>query len=992
MTAAADRHLLFGLLALQNGLIDQGQLVAAFQAWTRDKSKSLADHLEARGDLTATKRALLEALAEVHLEAHAGDAEKSLAAVSANRSTRARLVELGEPEIEATLARVTPAKSGQATEFDDDPDRTATLSVGGSTSDGQRFRLLRPHARGGLGEVFVALDAELHREVALKQILDAHADDLTSRARFVLEAEITGGLEHPGIVPVYGLGAYGDGRPYYAMRFIRGDSLKVAIARFRANAALRGDPGRHTLELRKVLRRLLDVCNAIEYAHSRGVLHRDIKPANIILGKYGETLVVDWGLAKATGSTDPGLGERPLRPGSASGSAETLPGSALGTPAYMSPEQATGDLERLGPRSDVYSLGATLYCLLTGKPPFQGDDLGTVLRGVQKGDFRPPRELDPMIDRALEAVCLNAMEVRPEGRYASPKELAEDLERWMADEPVSAWREPWADRVRRRMKRHRTALAAMAGSSVVAILALSTIATLEGRTNGRLAAANLELRLANERAEHARNRAEESFRQGRQTVNQFFTRVSQERLLNQPGLHPLRRALLQDAQRFYEDFLSQHGDDLTLRAELAGARARVAGITGEIGSLAQATAQFDRAIALWEDLVAAQPDNPTYRAELAGTLNEQLIVLMRLEGRRTEALRTFRHAQDLLEPLVTADPRSAPGRHLLGPILANIAQIRGEQGQPEEAIKDLQRLIGIESQLAVEDRRSLNTSLTVAVAHARLGHILVGQPGGSAPAIASLQRAVEIREAIIREHPGLAEESYGLANDLGDLSALQQMAGELDSAEKSLHKALEIHERLSLQYPGVLNYQGSLAVTYNMMSDLHRRRREPAEALALAQKARSLLERLVSGHPEDTMSRIDLAKSYNNIGRGLQQARDPTEALRAFRRAVDLYEGMPQPDPRNSYNLACNLALCIPLLGARSGAQGTVDVAKLNNNDQMCRVYGDRAIDALRRAIRGGFLNREIFQEDTDLDPIRERSDFQVLLMDMDFPVDPFAR
>ena len=225
------------------------------------------------------------------------------------------------------------------------------------------------------------------------------------------------------------------------MRFIRGDSLKDAIGSFHKDSNLKKDPGARTLALQKLLRRFLDVCNAIAYAHSRGALHRDLKPDNVMVGRYGETLVVDWGLAKSVGrSGDDGYGPLPestvMNP-TKSGSAETIPGSVVGTPAYMSPEQAAGRLDLLGPASDVYSLGATLYTLLTGHVPFHGKDQPDVLRKVERGEFSRPREVSPWLDPALEAIALQAMALRPVERYPSPKALAGDIERWLADEPVN---------------------------------------------------------------------------------------------------------------------------------------------------------------------------------------------------------------------------------------------------------------------------------------------------------------------------------------------------------------------------------------------------------------------------------------------------------------------------------------------------------------------------------------------------------------------------
>ena len=232
---AADRHLLFGLLALQTGLIQQAQLIAAFHAWTCDKSRSLADHLVALGHIDAAPAPLLRPWPTCTSRAIRAISRESLAAIPTGRSMRERLALLADADLAVPLGYAGMTR----THADDDADRTASYSMGTATSDGLRFRVLRPHARGGLGAVFVAMDTELHREVALKQMLDHHADDPVSRQRFLVEAEITGGLEHPGIVPVYGLGTYADGRPFYAMRFIRGDSLKEAIDRFHGDRCAR---------------------------------------------------------------------------------------------------------------------------------------------------------------------------------------------------------------------------------------------------------------------------------------------------------------------------------------------------------------------------------------------------------------------------------------------------------------------------------------------------------------------------------------------------------------------------------------------------------------------------------------------------------------------------------------------------------------------------------------------------------------------------------
>jgi eukaryotic-like serine/threonine-protein kinase len=878
--AAADRDLLFGLLALQNALIDQSALVAAFHAWTREKTRSMAEHLVSRGDLDAEQRALLEALVVQHLKKHGGDTEKSLAAISAGRSTRERLAQIGDSDLGRTLTCV----GSGSTQHDDDADRTATYSVGSATSDGQRFRVLRPHARGGLGAVFVALDAELHREVALKQILDDHADDPESRARFLIEAEITGGLEHPGVVPVYGLGSYADGRPYYAMRFIRGDSLKEAADRFHADASLKADPGRRSLELRQLLRRFTDVCNAIDYAHSRGVLHRDIKPGNIIVGKHGETLVVDWGLAKAMGRTDPGLesGERALLPSSASSLAGTLPGSALGTPAYMSPEQAEGDLEHLGTRSDVYSLGATLYYLLTGRPPMTGE-IGEVLGAVRRGDFPPPRRHDATIDQALEAVCLKAMALRPADRFDSPRALAEDVERWMADEPVTARREPAAERARRWMRRHRTAMTAAAAAALMAIAGLVVVLAVQGRANRDLQAAY--------------TREQDRFDLAMEAIKTFHTGISEDLLLKQKEFQELRTNLLRGAQAYYGKLerLLHDRTDRRSRAALGEAFAEIGDLTDQIGSKEEALALQRRSLAVREELASAAGADSKSRTAL-GVSVEVIARLLGETGRYDEAMRARERARDIWEGLAKDNPNVPRFRRLLGRSYGFMGWNLFETGRTSEALEALGRDRVILEALTKAHADDEMAWSDLAQSDHTLGTVLA-QTSQQAEALAAYGRAREIRQRLAKTNPNLPRIRTDLAWTLHNMSNVLYRAGRMDEARKALGEALTIRRALADARPNIAEFQSDLARTYYSDGRLLESSGKNEAALEAYGRALATIEPLARANPTAIELQRHLGDWHYATANLLGDVGRKSEAREAYARALRVLEPLARANP-----------------------------------------------------------------------------------------------
>jgi PAS domain S-box-containing protein len=410
-----NRSWLFGTLCLQVGLINPHAFSEACRIWRAHPDSSLEDVLLEGGWITPTDKPHLDYLLQRVLHKHADDARAALSALPT--VIRQSLVALEGLASEATVAASFPsADLGPAVPRTSDSVVTA------------RYAFQHLHASGGIGRVWLARDGQLDRDVAIKELLPERANDARTAARFLREARLTGQLEHPGVVPVYELAARTDThQPFYAMRFVRGCTLRGAISAYHINRSLgEADP----LDFVSLLTAFVAVCNTVAYAHSRGVLHRDLKPENVVLGDFGEVIVLDWGLAKLIDRPDEETEALPAFPDEAQDAGLTLQGEVVGTPAYMAPEQAAGRLDQIDRRTDVYGLGAILYEILTGEPPFSGANTVEVLQKAARGNPAPPRQWWPEVPPALEELCLNALAKDPDQRCSSAAYLAQEVQRW----------------------------------------------------------------------------------------------------------------------------------------------------------------------------------------------------------------------------------------------------------------------------------------------------------------------------------------------------------------------------------------------------------------------------------------------------------------------------------------------------------------------------------------------------------------------------------
>jgi serine/threonine protein kinase len=945
--AGADRNLLFGVLALRTDFIGREALIAAVQAWAFEKSRPLGRILVGQGAVSEEDYEALESLVRRHLARHGDSPRRSLATLGPIGPAREHLARLDDPDVQASLSHLVAAPGATA---DPGAARPADPTAGSSGAD--RFRVLRPHGRGGLGQVSVALDRELHREVALKEMAPRFAHDAASRARFLLEAEVTGRLEHPGIVPVYSLGRHRDGRLYYAMRFVRGDSLKDAIDCFyRADGAFDSDPVARALEFRKLLSRFVAICDAVAYAHSRGVIHRDIKPSNILLGPYGETLVADWGLAKVVGRDEPadGATELTVQPELVSGSSETLPGTPVGTPAFMSPEQAGGRLEAVGPASDVYSLGGTLHCLITGRRPFEGTEVEDILQRVQTGDFPPPRAVRADVPRALEAICLKAMARDPASRYRSARELADEIERWLAGEAVSAWREPWFVRARRRLARHRTLATSAAVATMAAIVGLAVIAVLQVRSNRQLDAKNRDLSAAKDRAEARVDLAVRAIENFHKAVGENVD------VKNRPELAPLRRTLLRAPQEFYRELrgdIEASGEARPeARAQLAKAIIGLAAITEQLDSVPNAIRSYQEAIDVLTPLVRDRPAAAEYRSDLAHA-HYELAKLGRSTGRPAAARADVEHARDLLEALVHDRPADVAYRVRLARTLNSHGVLHADAQQPLEARAEYERAMEILKPVARDHPADVSYRRTASALYNNLG-IVLRDTGRRAEARVEFQRACDLEETVVRDRPADGESRSQLAAFHFNLGELLRKLGRNAEASDNYERARDLWTNLARDFPSVTQYRGELANSYALWGYQQWREGRLDEARKNLEISTELREGLVREHPNLPWYRTVVGWSRMRLGQVHRDAGRLAEAQADLGRACDALEVAVRINPGDHWSRN--------LLGIAYSSIG--GVLTLLGQDREALAAYRRGIDHQRRSFESNTANKD-YRED----------------------------
>ena len=850
------------------------------------------------------------------------------------------------------------------------------------------YRILREVGRGGMGIVYEAVQESLGRHVALKVLPFHSVAEPCQLERFRREARAAAMLHHTNIVPVFGIGEH-EGVHYFAMQFIRGQALDGVLQELKdLRSTGGGDGGRHdevpaavgvtttrpvatvtlaremvtgrfaadlgatedrdpagpsrpdavaatgpaagsectsTAEFlgaqpgetsrsappffRSVARVGLQVSEAVAYAHHQGVLHRDIKPANILLDTEGTAWVTDFGLAKADGSGD-----------------LTGSGDLVGTLRYMAPERFRGQSD---PRSDVFSLGLTLYEMATLRPAYAAAERAQLIARMLNEEPPRPRSIDRRIPRDLETVILKAIAREPGQRYQTAGALAEDLRRFVADRPVLARRSTWPERFVRWCRRN-PAIAGLSATAaallVVAVVALavSNIRIAHSRDEKATALKQEQKALAAARssADAARvekERATENLRKARRAVDQMLTRVSEERLFLLPQLEQVRRALLEDATTLYQEFLQQNTNDPRLRLEAAQIHRRLGQLQRDLGQSDAGIASNRRAVDLLTQLVVEFPRDLEFRSNLAEAC-ESLAFSLAVGGKPAEAEPYNWRALSLFHALATEDPAGFLRMSAEGHSEELLSWTLNRLERYDDAEKECRKGLSILEKLIVEDPASPDIRGRLGNCLRALAASLVGRRRFS-EAEAVLRRALEVIERHATEFPSNREWQHIVVANRVELANSMIPQGNRAGAAEQYLRALAIERKLAADFPGIKDYQDRFNECLDALRRLVGPDLSPEVNVRIGNGLVKSLESLPADHPDYRKYRIRLAEIHAHLGERFQERGLAKEAEAAFRSAItvqgDLVRALPS-DPEQAFRLVTyqSSARAVPPLDA----------------------------------------------------------------------------
>jgi serine/threonine protein kinase/Tfp pilus assembly protein PilF len=773
------------------------------------------------------------------------------------------------------------------------------------------FRLVRELGRGGMGVVYEAEQVSLGRRVALKVLPAAATLDPRRLQRFRNEARAAAGLHHTHIVPVFAVGCE-QGVHFYAMQLIDGQSLAEALDRLRAaerpgaaggrpagdatdpylppggggpaaagegtapQAAFSTAGGVAGREYPRAVARLgVQAAEALEYAHQLGVVHRDVKPANLMLDGRGQLWVTDFGLAQFL-QADGGL---------------TLSGDLVGTLRYMSPEQALAQRVAVDHRTDVYSLGATLYELLTLRPVHGGRSRPELLRQIAFEEPEAPRRLNLAVPAELETVVLKALEKNPAERYQTAQELADDLRRFLEDQPVKARRPTLGQRLARWSRRHQALVVAAAAVLVIALV-ISTVSTLLIARQRDVARSNFDT------AERERLRAQANLLDGYRVLDEVYVKWAEERLPRAKEVTPADRDFLQKALTFYERFAAQDSQDPALREKTAQAHVRVGNIHYELGHLELAEQAARRAVGDYQALVADHADRPEFQDGLAGAhfaLGRYLHYLRRNQ----EALEVLVRAKRILEDRQRDRPALAQAENMWGKCLNCLANQYSSAGRYQEAERLYRQALEVQERLVAQLPGDPFIRASWGDTIGNLAAFLNGDRHGEAEMLC--RRGVAGMKSALAQFPSDSRCRANLAWLLGNYSYLLADADRHAEARPVMEQAVDVLTKLSSEFPGVLNHQRELARYWHNIGCCFLRAGQFRDAEAAFRKAQPFYSRLAKKDPQERLSLARLP--LRNRAQVLHRMGRIAEAEGCYRQAVSILEDLVLEHPEDGTNL-----------------------------------------------------------------------------------------